>query len=110
MKWRGASFTLTNVGVSRLFHAYSRVHLVARDGTGRVLEDRALAFDLRSLAPAERPLAWDEAKGAAFAETFPAATAEVALVIPDEQGIEHPLCLSNFGRRADGSYVIGGGT
>lgn len=102
-----ASFTLTNVGVSRLFHDYNRIHLVARDADGRLVEDRPLGFRLGSLAPAERPLAWDESKGTRFAETFPPSVVEVRIRIPDEKGIEHPLCLSNLGRDADGSYSLG---
>ena len=102
-----ASFTLTNVGVSRLFHDYNRIHLVATDADGRLVEDRPLDFRLGSLAPAARPLVWDEAKGARFSETFPPSVVEVRVRIPDEQGIEHPLCLSNRGRDATGAYSLG---
>lgn len=101
-----ASFTLTNVGASRMFHDYNRIHLIARDAAGRVVEDRALDFRLADLPPAARPLLWDEAAGAAFAEVFPSDVVEVRIRIPDEKGIEHPLCLSNRGRDADGAYVL----
>lgn len=102
-----ASFTLTNIGVGRIFHDYNRIHLVARDSRGKVLEDRRLDFDLRTLAPASEPLLWREQEGHAFREEFPAHAAEVFIRIPDESGIEHPLTLSNYGRRADGSYLLG---
>ena len=33
---------------------------------------------------------------------------DVRVSFPDAKGIEHPLCLSNYGRRAsDGSYLLG---
>lgn len=102
-----ASFTLTNVGVSRMFHDYNRIHLIATDADGQVVEDRPLGFRLGSLAPAARPLVWDESKGARFSETFPPSVVEVRVRIPDEQGIEHPLCLSNRGRDATGAYSLG---
>ncbi len=71
------------------------------------MEDRRLDFDLRTLAPASEPLLWREQEGHAFREEFPAHAAEVFIRIPDESGIEHPLTLSNYGRRADGSYLLG---
>lgn len=102
-----ASFTLANVGVSRMFHDYNRIHLMAYGADGRLVEDRPLAFRLGSLGPAARPLAWDESAGARFAETFPANVAEVRVRIPDEKGVERPLCLSNRGRDGDGAYSLG---
>ena len=73
---------------------------------GRVVEDRALDFRLADLPPAAKPLLWDEAVGVAFAEVFPSDVVEVRIRIPDEKGIEHPLCLANRGRDADGAYVL----
>ena len=90
-----------------MFHDYNRIHLIATDADGQVVEDRPLGFRLGSLEPAARPLVWNETKGARFSETFPSAVAEVLVRIPDEKGIEHPLCLSNRGRDVTGAYSLG---
>ena len=102
-----ASFTLANIGASRMFHEYNKVHVIAKGAAGRVLEDRRLDLNLSSLAPAATPLKWDESRATRVEADLPADTEEVLVMIPDETGIEYPLCLSNFGRRDDGSYLLG---
>lgn len=105
-----ASFTLANVGTSRAYHAYNRLCVfVERDG--RVVEEKFVPFDLRALLPGDTPLVWDERRATPFSISLASASGDVRVSFPDAKGIEHPLCLSNRGRRAsDGSYLLGAQT
>ena len=101
------SFRLGNVGVSRMFHDYHRIRIFAEDEAGKVLAQKDLDFDLRKVLPGAEPLVWKDGDGAEVKATLGTTAGKVRLVIVDTKGIEHPLCLSNFGRRAgDGSYPL----
>ena len=102
-----ASFTLTNVGTSRAYHSYNRLRVfVERDG--KVLEEKFVPFDLRTLLPGDKPLVWDETRATPFSVKLASTSGDVRVSFPDAKGIEHPLCLSNYGRRtSDGSYLLG---
>ena len=75
---------------------------------GKVLEEKDVQFDLRALLPGEKPLVWDETRATPFSVKLASTSGDVRVSFPDAKGIEHPLCLSNYGRRAsDGSYLLG---
>jgi hypothetical protein len=102
-----ASFTLANVGTSRAYHSYNRLHVFVEQN-GKVLEEKDVPFDLRTLLPGDKPLVWDETRATPFSVKLASTSGDVRVSFPDAKGIEHPLCLSNYGRRAsDGSYLIG---
>jgi len=107
-KWgTDVSFRLANVGVSRMFHDYHQVRVFAEDAAGKVLATKDVDFDLRQVLPGPEPLVWKDGDGAEVKARLPATDGKVRLVIVDTKGIEYPLCLSNFGRRAsDGSYPL----
>ena len=70
-----------------------------------------MPFDLRALLPGDKPLVWDEKRAMPFSVNLASASGDVRVSFPDAKGIEHPLCLSNRGRRAsDGSYLLGAQT
>lgn len=101
------SFRLANVGVSRMFHDYSRIRLFAEDESGKTVASRDLDFDLRTIGPSAKPLVWKAGDGVEVRGRLETTAGKVRLAIVDVKGIEHPLCLSNFGRRAsDGSYPL----
>ena len=101
------SFTLTNIGTSKMYHDYYRVRVFAEDVAGRILESIDVPFDLRTLQPGEKPLVWDESRGTTVRANLKTRQGRVRLVFADAKGIEHPMCLSNRGRRAsDGSYGL----
>ena len=90
-----------------MFHDYHRIRIFAEDEAGKVLAQKDLDFDLRKVLPGAEPLVWKDGDGAEVKATLGTTAGKVRLVIVDTKGIEHPLCLSNFGRRAgDGSYPL----
>ena len=101
------SFTLANIGTSKMFHDYYRVRVFAEDADGKILESVDVPFDLRTLLPGEKPLVWDESRASRVRTVLKTKEGRVRLVFADAKGIEHPMCLSNRGRRAaDGSYGL----
>ena len=102
-----ASFTLANVGTSRAYHDYNRLRVFVEQD-GRVVEEKLVPFDLRALLPGDKPLVLDEKRATPFSASLTSPSGDVRVSFPDAKGIEHPLCLSNRGRRtSDGSYLLG---
>lgn len=104
---RRVSFSLANIGTSRCFCDWWRIHLVARGADGAVREDVTVPFDVRTLKPATTPLLLRSAERAPVEADLASEDGDVFLVIKDAKGIEQPLCLSNYGRLPDGSYRLG---
>ena len=83
------------------------MRVFAEDAVGKILESIDVPFDLRTLQPGEKPLVWDESHGTTVRANLKTKQGRVRLVFADAKGIEHPMCLSNRGRRAsDGSYGL----
>lgn len=102
------AFTLTNIGVSRIFHDYYKLHLITKDEKGNVLNDYTSNLDLRTILPGKaEPLLYNPANGYLIKEHIPLIKGKLYLKIEDGIGIEYPMCLSNYGRLPDGSYFIG---
>lgn len=102
------AFTLTNIGVSRIFHDYYKLHLITKDEKGNVLNDYTSNLDLKTILPSkDEPLFYNPANGYLIKEHIPLIKGKLYLKIIDEKGVEYPMCLSNYGRQTDGSYYIG---
>lgn len=102
------AFTLTNIGVSRMFHDYYKLHLITKDEKGNILNDYTSNLDLRTILPGKaEPLLYNPANGYLIKEHIPLIKGKLYLKIEDGIGIEYPMCLSNYGRQTDGSYFLG---
>lgn len=103
------SFKLSNIGVSRIFHNYYKIHIITKDNYNNILTDKGSSFDLSKLVPtSSEPLLYNESKGLNVTETVKANKGnQIYIRIDDEKGIEYPMTLSNYGRQEDGSYLLG---
>lgn len=105
---KSISFILTNIGTSRMFHNYYRIHLIVKNKEGRIIKDKLSTFDLRTLFPSKsEPLYFNPKEGARITEILGNIKGYVYLLIEDKEGIEYPMTLSNYGRCEDGSYFLG---
>lgn len=101
-------FYLTNVGVSNIYHNYYKIHLLVKDDSGKLIEDKLLNFDLRNLKVTNsEPLLYRAGNGTLIQGHIKSKHGNVYLRIEDEKCIEYPMTLSNFGRNDDGSYLLG---
>lgn len=102
------AFTLTNIGISKIFHNYYQLHLIIKDSKGKTVSDIPSDFDLRTLDYCKKsPLEYDSNNGKLITFKLPKEKGRVYLIIKDKYGIEYPMTLSNYGRQNDGSYYLG---
>ena len=102
------SFVLTNIGISRIFHDFYKIHIIIRDRHENVIYDRPSDFDLRTLDYCkERPLNYSVKNGKVFKIDLPIKEGSIYVIIKDKYDIEYPMTLSNYGRQKDGSYYLG---
>ena len=102
------TFTLTNIGVSKIFHSYYQLHLIIEDSKRNIIDDIPSDFDLRTLGYCKNsPLEYDSKNGKKVNFKLPKEKGYIYLIIKDKYGIEYPMTLSNYGRQKDGSYYLG---
>lgn len=94
--------TMSNLGVAPTYDGWS-VQLWLMDSAGRKVWAKALAVDLRKILP-----------GTKTATTYltvptalPKGTYTATIAVVDKLGYAPPMYLSNYTRRADGSYTLG---
>ena len=94
--------TMSNLGVAPTYDGWS-VQLWLMDSAGRKVWAKALAVDLRRILP-----------GTKTATTYltvptalPKGTYTATIAVVDKLGYAPPMYLSNYTRRADGSYTLG---
>ena len=100
------SFCLKNIGVSKIFHDYYELHYIIKDNDDNIILDYSSDFDFRTIGSnKDEPLLY--VKGGSIIQDFiPYKKGKLYLKIIDKKGIEHPMCLSNYGRIPDGSYYL----
>jgi len=100
------SFCLRNIGTSKIFHDYYELHYIIKDNDDNIILDYCSDFDFRTIEPNKNePLLYIEG-GNKIQDTIPYKEGKLYLKIVDKKGIEHPMCLSNYGRLPDGSYFL----
>ena len=94
--------TMSNLGVAPTYDGWS-VQLWLMDSAGKKVWAKALAIDPRKVLPGTKTAT----TYLAVPTTLPRGTYTATLAVVDKLGYSAPMYLSNYTRRANGSYTLG---